>query len=332
VFLKANRARRGRTAWLGSIAFRWATCAYLWARCTGRSLVSAFEDTGIGPLIALRVQGGLGARGTSNRRPTVLRTERDAKCGIVQGGPGRLWHYGPMTSYFERLVDFVGAHPQLSFLAVFLLAVSEAVPVVGTVVPGSTLILAISALATTAGISPWALLVAAVVGAIAGDGFSFWLGHRYRRQILRGWPLNRFPGLIERSAQLIRKYGITSVFLARFTAVVRAFVPLLAGILRMSSSHFYVANILSALVWAPMHVFPGVLVGLAIAFGGAHAPQLSLAAVGVLMLAWIAWSMIRRKTAAVLECAASQQASGSDARKSSPQPALPADRTGQPDR
>src|SRR4029453_3468179 len=112
-----------------------------------------------------------------------------------------------MTSYFERLVYFVGAHPQLSFLAVFLLAVSEAVPVIGTVVPGSTLILAISALATTAGITPWALLVAAVLGAIAGDGFSFWLGHRYRRQILSGWPLNRFPWLIERSAQFIRKYG-----------------------------------------------------------------------------------------------------------------------------
>jgi len=53
-----------------------------------------------------------------------------------------------MTLYFERLIDFVGAHPQLSFLAVFLLAVSEAVPIIGTVVPGSTLILAISALAT----------------------------------------------------------------------------------------------------------------------------------------------------------------------------------------
>src|SRR2546423_5299811 len=131
-----------------------------------------------------------------------------------------------MTSYFQGLVEFVGAHPQLSFVAVFLLAISEAVPVVGTVVPGSTLILAVSALATTAGMTPWALLIAAAAGAVVGDGFSFWLGHNYRRQILRGWPLNRFPWLIERSAQFIRKYGITSVFLARFTAVVRAFVPL----------------------------------------------------------------------------------------------------------
>ena len=222
-----------------------------------------------------------------------------------------------MTPYFDRLVDFVGAHPQLSFLAVFLLALSEAIPVIGTVVPGSTLILAISALATAAGITPWGLLAAAVLGAISGDGFSFWLGHHYHRRILGGWPLSRFPWLIERSAQFIRKYGITSVFLARFTAVVRAFVPLLAGIMRMSSVHFYVANILSALVWGPMHVFPGVFLGLAVVMVGGRAPQFSLAAVGVLILAWIAWRAIRDKTVPPFEGATNQQDPGSDARTSS---------------
>jgi membrane protein DedA with SNARE-associated domain len=224
-----------------------------------------------------------------------------------------------MTSYFQGLVEFVGAHPQLSFVAVFLLALSEAVPVVGTVVPGSTLILAVSALATTAGVTPWALLIAAVAGAIVGDGFSFWLGHNYRRQILRGWPLNRFPWLIERSAQLIRKYGVASVFLARFTAVVRAFVPLLAGVLKMSTRHFYVANILSALVWAPMHVFPGVLVGWAIAFGP-HSPALSLAALGVLVLGWLAWSMIKRKTAVVVDCPTALEAGTPDVRSAAEAP------------
>jgi membrane protein DedA with SNARE-associated domain len=155
-------------------------------------------------------------------------------------------------SHLYGLIDFIGAHPQFAFVTVLLLALSEAVPVIGTVVPGSTLILAISALATSADVKPWLLLVAAVAGAIAGDGLSFWLGHQYHREILRGWPLNRFPGLIARSAQFIQKHGIASVFLARFTAVVRAFVPLVAGMLRMSSRHFYIANVLSALVWAPI--------------------------------------------------------------------------------
>ena len=128
-------------------------------------------------------------------------------------------------------------------------------------VPGSTLIVAISALAIEADISPWLLLAAATLGAIMGDGASFWLGQRCHRQILQRWPLNRFPRLIARSEAFFDRYGAASVFLARFTAVVRAFVPLIAGIVQMPARQFYVANILSAIVWAPAHVFPGVVFG-----------------------------------------------------------------------
>jgi hypothetical protein len=55
-----------------------------------------------------------------------------------------------MTFYFSGFVDFVGAHPHYALTAVFLLALSEAIPVIGTVVPGSTLIVGISALAAGA--------------------------------------------------------------------------------------------------------------------------------------------------------------------------------------
>src|ERR1700719_5172905 len=132
------------------------------------------------------------------------------------------------------MIDFVGSHSYVAFVSVLILALSEAIPVIGTVVPGSTLILAISTIATAADVKPWLLLIATIMGAIVGDGLSFWLGHRYHREILRGWPLNRFPRLIERSARFIRRHGVVSVFLARFTAVVRAFVPLVAGVVRMS--------------------------------------------------------------------------------------------------
>jgi hypothetical protein len=96
-----------------------------------------------------------------------------------------LAHLSPITSQVQGLIDFVGSHPHFALIAVFLLASSEAVPVVGTVVPGSTAILGISALATTAQLDPWLLLMAATLGAIAGDGFSFWLGMRYHARILR---------------------------------------------------------------------------------------------------------------------------------------------------
>ena len=212
-------------------------------------------------------------------------------------------------SHFHGLIDFVGSHPHFAFVSVLLLALSEAVPVIGTVVPGSTLIIAISALATTADVKPWLLLLAAVVGAIAGDGLSFWLGYRFHRQILRGWPLNRFPKVVERSAQFVRRHGVASVFLARFTAVVRAFVPLVAGILRMSSQHFYVANVLSALVWAPIHVFPGVLAGMAISLAGPHAAKVILFILGALIVGSIAWHLLKGQSHVRLGVSASEQGS-----------------------
>src|ERR1700724_3050802 len=137
-----------------------------------------------------------------------------------------------MTAYLSDITDFIARHPHYAAWAVFLLAFSEAIPIVGTVVPGSTLIVAVSALAIGAAISPWLLLVAATLGAIAGDGTSFWLGQRCHRQILQRWPLDQFPELIAHSEAFFIRYGGASVFLARFTAVVRAFVPLIAGIVR----------------------------------------------------------------------------------------------------
>ena len=77
-----------------------------------------------------------------------------------------------MTVYFSAIENFVGAHPNYALVLVFLLAASEAIPVIGTIVPGSSLIVAISAIATGADVSPWRLLIAAVVGAIIGDSLA----------------------------------------------------------------------------------------------------------------------------------------------------------------
>ena len=198
-----------------------------------------------------------------------------------------------MTSHFAWIVDFVGNHPHYALTVIFLLALSEAVPVVGTVVPGSTLIIGICALATGAHVNPWSLLAAAILGAIFGDGLSFWLGHRYHRELLLRWPLDRYPQFIARSETFIKTYGASSVFLARFIAVVRAFVPLVAGILGMSPGRFYVANFLSALTWAPAHVFPGVLLGMALNLAGLSSGRLAILVILGLITAWAAVRLLR---------------------------------------
>ncbi|QND64695.1 phosphatase PAP2 family protein [Mesorhizobium loti] len=198
-----------------------------------------------------------------------------------------------LTSLVSSVTEFLTAHPHVAYLAVFLLALSESLPIIGVVIPGTAVILALSTLVPSGVLLLWPLLVAAILGAIAGDGFAFWLGHRYHREILGLWPLNRNPELIERSEAFFARHGDKSIFLARFTPGVRAFIPLLAGMLGMSVRRFYTVNIASALAWAPSHILPGVLVGAAFGIFGAAAKPLAILLFVLVLAGWLVLHVVR---------------------------------------
>ena len=190
-------------------------------------------------------------------------------------------------------IGFVAAHSGLAYGLVLLLAFSESVPVIGALVPGTAVIIAIAALVPTGAVRMWPLLAAAVAGAILGDGVSYWLGHRYGEAIVARWPLKGYPEFAQRSRQFIERHGGKSVFLARFAPGVRAFVPISAGMLGMPTARFYLVNILSALVWAPAHILPGALVGASLTFAGAAAGRLALLLIVLIGLVWIVRLLVR---------------------------------------
>ncbi len=210
-----------------------------------------------------------------------------------------------VTSIFTAVTTFIAAHPHLAYAVVLLLALSESVQIIGVFIPGTAAILAISALVPSGIVKLWPLLGAATIGAIIGDGLSFWVGHRYHREILERWPLSRHPDLIARSEAFFTRHGDKSVFIARFTPGVRAFIPLIAGILQMSVRRFYVANILSALVWAPSHILPAVFVGAAFGMFGAAAKPLAILVVLIVVFIWAMIRLVRlalRHGPALLSC------------------------------
>jgi len=47
-----------------------------------------------------------------------------------------------VASYLDSLITFVSAHAWLAYLTLVLAALLEAVPVIGSLIPGSTIILA----------------------------------------------------------------------------------------------------------------------------------------------------------------------------------------------
>jgi len=208
-----------------------------------------------------------------------------------------------VASLIDPLISFVSAHVLLAYLTLFLAALLEAVPVVGSVIPGSTIIFALSALVPGGELQLEWVLAAAVAGALIGDGSAFCLGYREQREILNAWPLSNYPRVVAQSEAFFHRWGMLAVFFARFVPPIRAFVPITAGALGMTPPRFFAVNIPAVLLWAPVHVLPGVLAVSALHRYGGFAPHEGIAKhywilavlVGALIVALATWVIRRRR-------------------------------------
>lgn len=195
-----------------------------------------------------------------------------------------------MQSWIQALTDFVTQHPEWSNILVFVIAMSESIAVVGALVPGTAILVAVGAVVGLGHLPLWPIMLSAAAGAIVGDGISYWLGHRYKAHIRTMWPFARRPELLASGERFFAKYGTFSIAIGRFLPAVRAIVPVVAGTAGMSPIRFYAANIASALVWAPAHILPGAAIGSSLGILGAISWRLVMVVVvvaaAILLVGW----------------------------------------------
>ncbi len=168
-----------------------------------------------------------------------------------------------MIDFASPLLQWLHTNPQLAGLVTFLISAGESIAIIGTIVPGSVTMTAIGAL-VGAGIIPfWSILLWAILGAVVGDGISYWLGFHFKNRLNDLWPFKKHPHLLISGKKFFDKHGAKSVFIGRFVGPVRAIVPLIAGMLDVKPLRFTIANIASAIGWAPLYMLPGILLGAA---------------------------------------------------------------------
>ncbi|CAB3758805.1 bifunctional DedA family/phosphatase PAP2 family protein [Paraburkholderia solisilvae] len=200
-----------------------------------------------------------------------------------------------MEHAYVQLLHLLGGHAGWTLTVAFLAAFLESLAIVGTFVPGSTAMFVAGALVGTGSLNLGWLLVCAIAGAVAGDGISYWFGHRYRDSIAGRWPFSTHPQLLERGRRYFDKHGAKAVVFARFVGPLRAIVPLVAGMLKMPPTRFYAMNVLSAVLWAPAHILPGIVFGASIQLAGDVSFRLVAALaimVGVVWLIYVATRFI----------------------------------------
>lgn len=174
----------------------------------------------------------------------------------VKGG-ARQGQHDKMMELINATVQFVGVHSAWTFPVMFITAFGESFAVLGLLFPGTTIMVAAGLLVPVGSIPVLPLLAGSILGAVLGDGISWWLGRRHGYRLAGRWPFSRHPELLHRGRIFFGRYGALGVFAGRFFGPFRAVVTLAAGMMEMRSTTFWAINILSALVWAPALVLPG---------------------------------------------------------------------------
>ncbi|WP_288989764.1 bifunctional DedA family/phosphatase PAP2 family protein [uncultured Cobetia sp.] len=172
-----------------------------------------------------------------------------------------LLHWLNPSVMIDTLMTTLSDHPAALVAVIGLVSLLESLAIIGLLVPGVVILTAGASLAGHLELSLPILLAAGALGAIIGDGVSFWLGIRYRDQLPGRWPFSRHPEWIEHGQQFFHRHGSWSIAFGRFVGPVRPIIPLVAGMLDMPPARFFLVNGLSALAWAPAYLLPGYLLG-----------------------------------------------------------------------
>ncbi len=161
---------------------------------------------------------------------------------------------------FEVFLEWIAQHHWLAIAFVCFISAAESLAVIGLFIPGLLMMSAIGGLASIGTLHFGYTMVAAIIGAIIGDGGSYWLGWHFKDRLLGWWPFCKYKTWLEKGQDFFNCHGGKSIVFGRFVGPVRPFIPVVAGMMGMLPRQFFVANVVSALLWAPIYMFPGLII------------------------------------------------------------------------
>ena len=200
-----------------------------------------------------------------------------------------------MTEWFIDLLTWIELNPAYAGWVVFGVSLAESLAIVGVLIPGVVILLGAGSLIGAGILDFWEMCLWAIAGAVVGDGLSYWLGHHFDYLTERWRWFRLHPDHLQKGIAFFENYGDLSVALGRFFGPIRAVVPLVAGLMRMPPGRFYAANVLSALVWAPAYLAPGILLGELSESGDWYQLLYPLVAIGLIVIVWAVIPRRRRR-------------------------------------
>jgi membrane-associated protein len=150
----------------------------------------------------------------------------------------------------------------LGLIGLFLIIFAESGLFFGFFLPGDSLLFTAGILASAGYFNIYTLLVGSFICAVFGDSVGYWFGNKIGPKIFTKEDSFFFHKKhIARAQHFYEKYGNKTIFLARFTPIIRTFAPIVAGIGNMKYTNFVTYNVVGGFVWSFSIITIGYLLG-----------------------------------------------------------------------
>jgi membrane-associated protein len=165
----------------------------------------------------------------------------------------------------------------------------------GLFLPGDTLLIAGGVFASSGKLPLGWLIAVCVISTIAGYQMGYTLGRRAGPHIFR-----RKEGILFRedymshTEEFFKRHGWKTILIARFIAIVRTIVPLVAGMGKMDRKVFLIFNAVGGLVWSAGLILISYWVGSKVPNLDTYIEYLVLAAV-VITWAGLAFELYKKR-------------------------------------
>ena len=186
----------------------------------------------------------------------------------------------------------------LVYAVVAALVFGECALFLGFVVPGETAVVIGGVLASRGRVSLPLLMIVVVAAAIVGPLVGYEVGRRMGGRVIGSRFLRRMSGTVEKATSALNSRSAAAVLVGRFTAVLRALMPALAGTARMPYRTFAVYNAIGGVVWGVGYCLLGYLAGSAYeAIQRQVGTGFAIALAALVVAALVVWAVRRHRRA-----------------------------------
>ncbi len=205
-------------------------------------------------------------------------------------------HLPHLAQYVVGLLQYAETvGPGFIYLAVFVISLIESVPIIGTLTPGTLLLLTFGFISSQGHANVFIIVALVAIGSVIGDTIAYYLG-KYGFTFFSNHRLVLKYGQLKSAQAFFNKHGGKSVLFARFVGPIRPIVPLLAGALDMPIQKFLLWNVSGSIAWASIYITLGYFFGRKWQFIEVWLSRLGFIGFFIVMLIVLLYIMKEKKT------------------------------------